>query len=1350
MSVFVSYARADDEPFVRRLVAHLTASGLKVWFDRECMPSRSLTFMDEIRRAIDAADRLLVVVGPHAVASEYVRSEWLYALARGKAVTPVLRSGGYELLPPELRMLHCPDVRTARPERQARAEVVRVLTEPMPQLGELHGVPDLPPHFRPRPDEGSDLVARLLADRTSTAFAERWRRVTLLAGMGGAGKSVLAGATARSTSVRRTFPDGVYWLDARDHPGAENLVEALLRSVRGGAVPVGPAGTVEADLRGALRDRRCLVVLDNALDADHVVALAGCLDTPARLLVTTRHRDLVDDTEVLALSGLSLAAGRKLLADWTGTELPHDLTDRLVRRCEGLPFALALCGAMAAQGVPLELVIERVEAADLGFLERRFPGYPHPSLLPMLDASLRALTDRSAATTDLLVSLAVFREGARIPWAALERFWRRRGGLGSAHVAKHLALVQGLSLLRVEGGGDSRAVVLHPLVHDYVGALAGDPTELHGELLAAYGATSGTDLADGPDDGYYHANLVHHLLRADCTDLALTTLTGSPAWLRAKQRDPARRGSFSSDVDLVLGTAWGGGGQPPLDAVVRLRTARHVAQRGPSAWGDSILRAMVAVGDELTALAGIRATVDPTRRVMQLLELHDRLRRAGRPMPELRQEAREIRDAERDPGRRRDMAVGFIGAATSESELAEAAASWLGFRDDPLFRDQLGPQLVVRLLRNGATGTARRIAEHSAMAGLILGVHQDVETGHTGRVLRRLADLPGEPAGTMPRMQTVDALVRAGAYRHARRVARTLDSKIRVTALTRVPDAGAILEAVAAARDLPEPVDRAFALFTCAEAVQRLRQSHPRQSRQTWFRWRRRSASAVLDADVLVRESRREVERVDGPSRRFVLGAHAQWALTAGDPDADLLVAAWRQAIDADAEASYRAGELGSLALALAESGDLEGSRRTLARAVAAAETADNAGNADAALVAVLPAIAAAGHVTVALDRALEIVDTERRERALAALARMCGDLGLPDEVLMIASRSPDGAGSAKYRIEQARAFARRGDVASSLSVVDTLEGWERDSALSEVVLVLAAAGSPAAGSAARRLLATAGPSFASVQACCAVAVALAGHDRAAAEGWLGLAEQSLPEPPGLAHSLSVTEWAAAVHVVRPERAAAAFVSAVNAARSVEESWLSLGGIIGFRDRSRALAAVGKALAAGGLVEDALALGQLVDEDDECRALMAIITARAALAVRRERAPDARDLFGRAQTHALAVDHSVLGTDWRLVASTAVAEALSEAGEGPWALELADRVHPGPDAYLLILGRCSLVPPVETGTLMPAHLVTALDIVGWTRPDWHRLADALRGRLFSADPGIGPGADAWLARTTSS
>jgi len=127
--VFLSYARGDDEAFVRRLYDDLTARGFEVWFDRVSMPARELTFYQEIRDAVAGCDRLVLIVGPKAVASDYVTQEWRFAYFEAdKCVNPIVRldevkpSGeridGYELIPEDLKLLHAQDFRW-RPLRRA-------------------------------------------------------------------------------------------------------------------------------------------------------------------------------------------------------------------------------------------------------------------------------------------------------------------------------------------------------------------------------------------------------------------------------------------------------------------------------------------------------------------------------------------------------------------------------------------------------------------------------------------------------------------------------------------------------------------------------------------------------------------------------------------------------------------------------------------------------------------------------------------------------------------------------------------------------------------------------------------------------------------------------------------------------------------------------------------------------------------------------------------------------------------------------------------------------------------------------------------------------------------------------
>jgi TIR domain len=58
------------------------------------MESRGKTFLQEIKDAIASVDRLLLIVTPSTVESQYVRDEWGYALSLWKVITPLLRAGG--------------------------------------------------------------------------------------------------------------------------------------------------------------------------------------------------------------------------------------------------------------------------------------------------------------------------------------------------------------------------------------------------------------------------------------------------------------------------------------------------------------------------------------------------------------------------------------------------------------------------------------------------------------------------------------------------------------------------------------------------------------------------------------------------------------------------------------------------------------------------------------------------------------------------------------------------------------------------------------------------------------------------------------------------------------------------------------------------------------------------------------------------------------------------------------------------------------------------------------------------------------------------------------------------------
>jgi hypothetical protein len=64
-----------------------------------------------IQDAVAARQRLVLVIGPKAAMSDYVRQEWQFALQAEKAVTPILRLWDHSLVPDKLRVSHAEDFR---------------------------------------------------------------------------------------------------------------------------------------------------------------------------------------------------------------------------------------------------------------------------------------------------------------------------------------------------------------------------------------------------------------------------------------------------------------------------------------------------------------------------------------------------------------------------------------------------------------------------------------------------------------------------------------------------------------------------------------------------------------------------------------------------------------------------------------------------------------------------------------------------------------------------------------------------------------------------------------------------------------------------------------------------------------------------------------------------------------------------------------------------------------------------------------------------------------------------------------------------------------------------------------
>jgi WD40 repeat protein len=550
-SIFLSYARGDDKRFVRRLYQRLKNARFDVWFDRVSMPSRQLTFYQEIRDAIAASDRLVFVVGPDAIASEYVEQEWRFAYFEAlKCVNPIVRLDGkdargksidgYTLIPEDLRRVHAEDFRQDD-EFEAHAEnLIRQLSEALPPAGKLVAVPELPPHFVAEPYRINALRDMLLADLTKPVVVSGAAGRVGLQGMGGIGKSVLASALAHRPEVRRAFPDGVYWVTLGSEPRIEELQRSLLKELGDESIFTG-IESGKQKLRNALARRAALLVLDNVWQRPHAEAF-NVTGARGRLLLTTRDASLVTALASRAnhyqVQLPTAAEAEALLAKAMGAEepLPPEAR-RVIEQCGRLPLALALCGGMVWGGTSWRDLLEALREHDLEYLaDDHALEEQHRDIWRAMDLSLRVLPENER---DRFTELAVFALDTGAPDAAVETLWAHTAGLSPRAARDLLRKFHLRSLVRrtpsaSDGGG---RMSLHDLVHNFATGAAskrfGSLAPLHERLLDAYRKKCSSGWPSGPDDGYFFEHLRDHLIGAGKAN-QLVSLLLDLNWLEAK------------------------------------------------------------------------------------------------------------------------------------------------------------------------------------------------------------------------------------------------------------------------------------------------------------------------------------------------------------------------------------------------------------------------------------------------------------------------------------------------------------------------------------------------------------------------------------------------------------------------------------------------------------------------------------------------------------------------------------------------------------------------------------------------------------------------------------------------
>ena len=369
-------------------------------------------------------------------------------------------------------------------------------------------------------------------------------RLVTLTGPGGVGKTRLALAAAEALAGEERFADGVALVElaALRHPAHVAPAVASVLGIRedGERSPA-------AALKGALRERRLLLVLDNVehlLPAAPLVAelLAACRGLT--VLATSRERlhlrgerevpvsplavpEAPDPRRPAPLAGLAGVASARLFVEraeeaalgFALTEANAPAVAEICRRLDGLPLAIELAAAQVKLRPPRDL---------LARLERRLPVLTGGAR--DLPARQRTLRDAIAWSYDLLAPaaqalfrrLAVFAGGCTLEAAVAV------ADPGAAvDVSQGLACLIDASLLRrEEADGQPRYGMLETV------------REFALERLAACGEGAGA----------HHRHLAHFVTLAEAAEARLRG-PEQPAWL---ERLEAERANLRAAFDWAL------------------------------------------------------------------------------------------------------------------------------------------------------------------------------------------------------------------------------------------------------------------------------------------------------------------------------------------------------------------------------------------------------------------------------------------------------------------------------------------------------------------------------------------------------------------------------------------------------------------------------------------------------------------------------------------------------------------------------------------------------------------------------------------------------------------------------
>ncbi|MGH2350757.1 MAG: NB-ARC domain-containing protein, partial [Chloroflexota bacterium] len=336
--------------------------------------------------------------------------------------------------------------------------------------------------------------------------------------------------------VRTWFPDGICWITVGERADIGRLQRQLASHLGTELVATNLLDGL-SELRGILRGRRCLVVVDDVWSTAAAGAFAAT-SAEGRVLYTTRDSSVLAGVgaSAQAVDVLDAAASLVFLERAVGTvaEGDRDVVGGVAARTGGVVLALSLVAAMAQAGRKWRDI-----DAQLGPLGEVFGDHPYADVFKVMRVAVDGLDPTDARRYRLL---GVFPEDIWVPQTTVARLW------GMDDPAPTLTRLAAAGLVRWEEG----RVGFHDLQRAFVVFDAEGPWPLvHRQLLDAHRPLEGW--AHLPDDEpYLWDHLFHHLQQAG-EHREMAALAANGRWLaRRLHRDGAQAAYLDASSALVI------------------------------------------------------------------------------------------------------------------------------------------------------------------------------------------------------------------------------------------------------------------------------------------------------------------------------------------------------------------------------------------------------------------------------------------------------------------------------------------------------------------------------------------------------------------------------------------------------------------------------------------------------------------------------------------------------------------------------------------------------------------------------------------------------------------------------